>query len=105
MAQTWPTAASGGGGSDASQWTGSGSSGGDASQWSGAGGGDASQWAGAGAGGGAYDPSKFASLFTIDLEAIRIAHACLAISAMLVFFPFGGVIIRLVDHRHIAWCK
>ena len=46
--------------------------------------------------------------FTLDLNAIRIAHASLAIAAMLVFFPFGGVIIRLVDpdeHRHIVWCE
>ena len=42
-------------------------------------------------------------MFTLDLEAIRIAHACLASAAMLVFFPFGGVVIRLVGHRHIAW--
>ena len=62
----------------------------------------AGQWPGAA--GGAYTISSF----TLDLNAIRIAHASQAIAAMLVFFPFGGVIIRLVDvnqHRHIVWCE
>jgi hypothetical protein len=78
------------------QWSGSGSSGGDASQWTGAGGADA----------GAWDPSQFASMFTIDLEAIRVAHAVLASVCMLIFFPFGGIILRLVppeEHPHIVW--
>jgi hypothetical protein len=117
-AQTWPTAAATGAaaGNDMTQWTGSGTSGGDASQWSGSGGdasqwtgagGDASQWTGAGgAGAGAWDPSQFASMFTIDLEAIRVAHAVLASVCMLIFFPFGGIILRLVppeEHPHIVW--
>jgi hypothetical protein len=104
-AQIRPTA-----GNAMTQWSGSGSgaTGGDDSQWSGSGG-DASQWTGTGdTGAGAWegDPSHFASMFTLDLEAIRVAHAVLASVCMLIFFPFGGIILRLVppeEHPHSVW--
>lgn len=34
---------------------------------------------------------------------VRIAHAVLAASAFLVWFPLGGIIIRVWDHRDIVW--
>ncbi|KAI9879012.1 MAG: hypothetical protein M1823_006884 [Watsoniomyces obsoletus] len=45
-------------------------------------------------------------MFTLDLEAMRVAHAVMASACMLIFFPFGGVILRIVsvdNHPHIVW--
>jgi hypothetical protein len=96
-ASAWPSTGSSG---SAGSWPGSDSSGSSGS-WPGAGSsGGPGSWSGS-----TGDYAAFASP-TIDLEAMRIAHACLASACVLFFFPFGGCIIRLVDidkHRHIVW--
>lgn len=34
---------------------------------------------------------------------VRIVHAAVMSTAVLFFFPFGGIVIRVLRHRHIVW--
>ncbi|KIX99682.1 uncharacterized protein Z520_04317 [Fonsecaea multimorphosa CBS 102226] len=43
--------------------------------------------------------SKFPSYF----GKAKIAHAALGAAAFLVFFPLGGIIVKVWPHRHIVW--
>ena len=38
-----------------------------------------------------------------NIATVRIAHAVLAACAFLLFFPAGGIILRVSNHYHTVW--
>lgn len=52
---------------------------------------------------GVLAPAVVKKKFPSNFGDVKIAHAALGAAAFLFVFPLGGIIIKIWDHRHIAW--